>query len=55
MMNAYIKHPIYVYGGFADVVDSYRFSDCRAKFGRKVYINEVQPFQLNSNRIMFQE
>lgn len=44
-----------MHGDFVDVVDSYRFSDCRAKFGRTVYINGVQPFQLNSNRIMFQE
>lgn len=46
---------IHMHGDFVDVVDSYRFSDCRAKFGRTVYINGVQPFQLNSNRIMFQE
>lgn len=42
-------------GDCVDMVDSYRFSDCWAEFGRKVYINDVQPFQLNSNRIMFLE
>lgn len=31
------------------------YGDCRVEFGRMVYINEVQPFQLNSNLFIFQE